>query len=110
VFTGSDSLTAIVYSSSGSGWSSTFGGLTAVAGPLPAVLSHAITSGAHGPGFDLAFTSVEGFSYTVESSRDLQTWSPARTFTGTGGPIQFSDTSTAGQALPASRYYRVVQN
>jgi hypothetical protein len=110
VFTGSNALTSIIYNSSKSGWSSTFGGLTAHAAPLPSVLSHAVISGEHGAGFNLTFTSVEGFSYNVQSSQDLQTWTSAQTFTGTGNPIQFSDISTSVHALPASLYYRVVQN
>ena len=110
VFTASDSLTTILYNSSGTGWSSTIGGLTAMPAPLPAVLSHAINSGADSTGFNLTFTSVEGFSYTVQSSRNLHTWSPAQTFTGTGGSIRFSDSFLPGQALPARKDYRVVQN
>jgi hypothetical protein len=67
VFTGSNALTSIIYNSSKSGWSSTFGGLTAHAAPLPSVLSHAVISGEHGAGFNLTFTSVEGFSYNVQA-------------------------------------------
>jgi hypothetical protein len=110
VFGGTGSLTTVFYNSSRSGWGSTLGGLTAVAAPLPRVLQSGLGTGAKGREFSLTFSSVEGFSYSVQTSGDLQTWQNSRSFTGTGGPIGYSESSEPGQAMPDRRYYRVVQN
>jgi hypothetical protein len=74
--------------------------------PLDANSRLAVTAMSAGPGgFSMTFPTVVGKVYAVEYSESLAAWSVLTSgIAGTGGDIQFNDSSTSGAA---QRFYRV---
>ncbi len=83
----------------------TGGGGTGGSANAAAVITN---SGIDGSGHPfLTFNTVAGESYEIQSSTDLDTWTPMATLSGTGGSVTYTDEFTTTASV-ARQFYRAV--